>query len=83
MKPNETTKQLTYSNTREQAPVNNLNYPDLAKLTQANAKRKSRIKQQEREKNSSNTVLLPSYNRNLRIVDSQSICNIRKKVGYA
>ena len=33
MKPNETTKQLTYSSTWEEAPVNNLNYPDLAKLT--------------------------------------------------
>ena len=38
-------KQLAYSSTREEALVNNLNYPDLVELTQTNAKPKTRLKQ--------------------------------------
>ena len=69
-------------NTRQEPPVNNLNYPNPVKLAQENAKLKTRIKQLELEKNTSNAVLFPSYNRNMRTVDGQPICNRRKKVSH-
>ena len=43
-------KQLTQTNTGQELPVNNLYYPDSAKLSQGKAKLKTRIKQLEREK---------------------------------
>ena len=49
---------------------------------QGNAKLKTRIKQLERERNASNTVLFPSYSRNLRTVDGQPICKRYKTVGH-
>ena len=42
---------------RQKIPVNKLNCPDPVKLSQENAKLKIRIKQIEREKNTSNTAL--------------------------
>ena len=76
-------KQLTHSNTRQEPPVNNANYPDPVNITQENAKLKTRIKQLEPKTNTSNTALFPSYNRNLRKVDGQPISNRCKKVGHA
>ena len=40
------------------------------------------MNQLEHEKNTSNTAMFLLYNRNLRIVDEQTICNRRKKVGH-
>ena len=76
----EQAKQLTHTNTRQEPSVKYLNYPDPVKLTKKNATLRTRIKQLEPEKNTSNTALFPSYNKNLMTVADQSICNRCKKV---
>ena len=43
-------KQLSHTNTRQEPTINNRNYPNSVKLTQENARHKSRMKQLEREK---------------------------------
>ena len=47
---------------QQESPVNNLNYPDPQKLTQENPRLYVKIKQLEREQNTTDKALFQSYN---------------------
>lgn len=68
-------KQLAYTSTQQEPPVNNLNYPDPMKRMQNS--------RPERENIINNTALFPSDNTNLRTVDGQPVCNRCKKVRFS
>ena len=82
-RPVKLTQEIAKINTRkkelEEPLVNILNYPNPINLKNEIAKLQTKIKQLKSKKSTKNTALFTSYNRNLRAVDDEPICNNFKK----